>query len=164
MKAAEKRDQDRPSEAGFIVAKIHQVSGRIFGRLLREEGRFPINPAQGRILFALWKGKGRMSVGALSRETCLEPSTLTSMLDRLEAAGLVRRLPSAEDRRVVEIERTEADRALESRYSELSGRMTRLFYRGFSASEIAAFESALARILGNLEEEEQGARPGRGRD
>jgi hypothetical protein len=45
----------RPSEGGLLIAKVHQVGGRVFARLLRDEGSFPINPAQGRILFALWK-------------------------------------------------------------------------------------------------------------
>ena len=108
-----------------------------------------INPSQGRILFALWKEK-RMRIAELARETALEPSTLTSMLDRLEAAGLAARSPSKEDRRALVIECTAAGRALMSRYSSASERMTELFYGDMKAEEIAAFESTLKRIAGNL--------------
>ena len=135
---------------GFLLAKVHQVSSRVFARLLREEGGFPINPAQGRILFALWRKGGAIPVGELSKETALEPSTLTSMLDRLETAGLVRRSASPGDRRLVLVERTEADRALEAKYRALSARMTALYYEGMGAEEVAAFEGSLARILDNL--------------
>ena len=167
MKAAERGAGDRgadarregtrqpPSEGGFLLAKVHQVSGRVFARLLKEEGGISINPAQGRILFALWRVDGPLTIGELSRETALEPSTLTSMLDRLEGAGLVRRVASSEDRRVVTVERTDADRALEAKYREVSERMTRLFYGDMDGTQIAAFEGALDRILGNLFEAER---------
>jgi DNA-binding MarR family transcriptional regulator len=91
-----------------------------------------------------------VALTALGRETALEPSTLTSMLDRLEEAGLVRRVPSKEDRRAIMVERTEADRALEKRYAAISDRMTKLFYGSLPAAERKAFESTLARILDNL--------------
>jgi len=138
-----------PSEGGFLIAKAHQIGGRVFARMLKEEGGVAINPAQGRILFALWKA-GDMCASALSKETALEPSTLTSMLDRLEAAGLIRRAPSPEDRRVVVIERTDADRALEAVYLQASERMTELFYAGMAAPEIDAFERSLRKVVANL--------------
>ena len=81
-----------PFEGGYLIAKAHQISGRIFARLLKEAGGTEINPAQGRVLFALWKVNG-ISITTLAKETALEPSTLTSMLDRLESAGFVRRWP-----------------------------------------------------------------------
>jgi len=139
---------------GMLIAKVHQVSGRVFARLLRSQGVFPINPAQGRILFVLWR-RGSVNVKELSRETALEPSTLTSMLDRLEKADLLRRVPSQRDRRVVLVERTETDRALERRYGEVSARMTALTYGDMKADEIAGFESTLERILANLEKAER---------
>jgi MarR family transcriptional regulator, organic hydroperoxide resistance regulator len=147
------RGKRPPSEGGFLVAKAHQIGGRVFARMLKESSSAAINPAQGRILFALWKS-GDMSVGELSKETALEPSTLTSMLDRLEAAGLLRREASKDDRRVVMIERTEACLALEEEYGEASTRMTELFYRGMGAEEIAAFEASLRKIVANLTEAE----------
>jgi DNA-binding MarR family transcriptional regulator len=143
-----------PSEGGFLIAKAHQIGGRVFARILKEAAGATINPSQGRILFCLWKG-GDMSVSALSKETALEPSTLTSMLDRLEAAGLIRRSPSREDRRVIVIERTEADRALEKEYAEASKRMTALFYAGMDEAEIRSFEASLRKIVANLSSAER---------
>jgi DNA-binding MarR family transcriptional regulator len=137
------------SEGGYLVAKAHQIGGRVFAKLLREKGGAEINPAQGRILFALWKDQG-MSITQLSKETALEPSTLTSMLDRLEAAGLARRAPSPADRRAIVVECTEAGRALEKKHSALSKKMTAIYYEGMDASEIEAFENALRKIIANL--------------
>ena len=149
-----------PSEGGFLLAKVHQVSGRVFSRLLLEKGTIPINPGQGRILFVLWR-RGRIGIAELAKETSLQPSTLTSMLDRLEAIGLVRRVPDEADRRAYIIERTDADRALEADYREVSARMGSLFYGGMDADEIAAFERSLARILENLTTAEEELKTGK---
>ena len=109
-------------QGGFLIAKIHQISGRIFAGMLRDAG-IEINPAQGRILFVLWQQDG-IPIQTLREKTSLEKSTLTSMLDRLEEAGFVRRRFSTRDRRQILIERTDKDRALEQKYVAVSEEMT----------------------------------------
>ena len=139
-------------EGGFLVAKIHQVSGRIFAEILKKSGIDEINPAQGRILFVLWK-KDEIPISELARRTQLSKSTLTSMLDRLEEAGYIVRASSKEDRRIILIKRTAKDKSLENKYIRVSNEMTRLFYNGFTPKEIDTFENYLKRILANLTEE-----------
>ncbi|UCE39103.1 MAG: hypothetical protein JSW00_07775, partial [Thermoplasmata archaeon] len=80
-----------------------------------------------------------------------------SMLDRLERMGYVRRQRSKKDRRKILIKRTEKDRKMEKKYVEVSEEMTRLFYKGFSKSQIVRFEKDLELILNNLIEFEANA-------
>ena len=80
-------------EAGILIAKIHQLSGRVFNRKLKNNKLDKLNPAQGRIMFVLWN-KNSLPIHELSKETQLSKSTLTSMLDRLEEAGYIKRSPS----------------------------------------------------------------------
>ena len=136
------------SQGGFLMAKIRQVGGRITERMLKDCG-IEINSAQGRIMFALWQGDG-ISINELAQKTQLKKSTLTSMLDRLERMGYVKRQRCKVDRRKILIKRTKKDKNLENRYVELSGEITKLFYQGFSESEMDRFERDLARILDNL--------------
>ena len=136
-------------QGGFLISKVHQLSGRIFARMLRQYEVDEINPAQGRIMFVLWRSD-RIPISELARRTSLGRSTLTSMLDRLEQSGYVRRTPSPGDRRVTLIERTEKDRAFQQRYIQVSQEMGELFYDGFSEAEIDQFESYLERIQDNL--------------
>ena len=77
---------------------------------------------------------------------------MTSMLDRLEKIGYIKRQYSKTDRRKILIKRTEKDRIMEKKYVEVSGEMTKLFYKGFSRSQIDRFENDLERILDNLTE------------
>jgi len=136
------------SEGGFLIARIHQLSGRIFARVLKEH-EIEINPAQGRIMFVLWKNDG-IPITQLARKTSLEKSTLTSMLDRLEDAGYVARVPSPDDRRKILIRRTAKDKAWQKVYIRVSQQMSELFYAGFSQAEVDGFERYLKRIFDNL--------------
>jgi DNA-binding MarR family transcriptional regulator len=63
------------------------------------------------VMLALWSEDGR-SVGNLASTLALEPATLSPLLKRLEAAGLVARRRSTTDERVLVIELTDAGRAL----------------------------------------------------
>ena len=140
-------------EGGFLIAKIHQIAGRIFTQKLKDYN-IEINPAQGRIMFMLWRNEG-ISINELAEKTSLGKSTLTSMLDRLEAAGFIKRVPSRKDRRKIIIERTEKDRSFQDLYIQVSRDMTKLFYSAFSEDEIDEFENYLKRIFNNLVEYEK---------
>jgi DNA-binding MarR family transcriptional regulator len=140
------------SEGGFLLSKVHQLMGRVFNRLLKEHG-IEFNSAQGRILFVLWETDS-ISITQLAQATKLSKSTLTSMLDRLEEAGHLRREPSPEDRRITLITLTERNRLLRDRYDQVSGEMTELFYKDFSPEEVTAFEDYLRRVLENLSNSE----------
>ena len=135
------------------MAKIKQVGGRISERILKQYG-VEINNAQGRIMFALWQNDN-ISINELANKTQLKKSTLTSMLDRLEKMGYIRRQRSKTDRRKILIKRTKKDLTMEKKYVEVSEEMTMLFYKGFSASQVNRFEKDLEHILNNLIEFEK---------
>lgn len=139
----------RQTKGGFLISKIHQMSSRIFTKILKQNKLDEINSAQGRILFPLWMKDG-ISIVELTKETALSKSTLTSMLDRLEEAGYLKRVPSKSDRRKILIHLTEEGSQLQEKYSNVSKEMTELFYKGFKQSEIEEFEEYLERILKNL--------------
>ncbi len=142
-------------QAGFLLAKIHQLGGRVFARLMKKYGIDQINPAQGRIMFALWQ-QDDIPINDLAQRTKLGKSTLTSMLDRLEKAGLLKRVASKEDRRKILIQRTDKDKALESLYVRVSAEMHTLWYQGFTEPQMERFEADLQQILDNLSDFEKG--------
>jgi len=144
----------RQREAGILIAKIHQLSGRIFNQKLKNNKLDKLNPAQGRIMFVLWN-KNSLPIHELSKETQLSKSTLTSMLDRLEEAGYIKRSPSKKDRRKIIINLIKVDKEFEQNYINVSNKMLNLFYNGFSEEEIDQFESFLKRLLNNLVEFEE---------
>ncbi len=137
-------------EGGNLVAKIHQIGGRLFARILKAHGVDELNPAQGRIVYELWKEDG-ISQAQLASRTRLDKSTLALMLGRLERQGQLRRESDARDARRRIIRLTARNRAMHGAYARASERMTAIFYRGMGDAEIDAFEATLRKVLGNLE-------------
>ena len=135
---------------GFLVTRIKQVSGRLLERMLAEKGVDAFNGPQGRILFVLWQKDG-VPMSELSRQTGLATTSLTSMVDRMEASGLVRRERTVADRRKVLIYLTDEARALEKDYDEVSDEMNAIFYEGFGEEEAEQLDAYLNKVLANIE-------------
>ena len=136
---------------GFLVTKIKQLGDRIFEKILSEKNIDAFNGAQGRILYVLWQGDG-ISIRSLSIKCGLAITSLTTMLERMENQGLIRRVQSETDKRKTLLFLTEKAYALKDEYDSVSDKMGSIYYKGFSEEEITQFEEYLDRIRRNLEE------------
>ncbi|KQW79353.1 hypothetical protein ASC89_13795 [Devosia sp. Root413D1] len=65
------------------------------------------------VMMVLWEN-GKITMKALTDLVMLESNTLTPLLKKLEAAGLVKRTRNRDDERVLDIEITEAGLALKA--------------------------------------------------
>jgi len=137
---------------GFLISQVQHLSGRVFEKLLKECGVDVFNGAQGRILYVLWE-HGQLTITEIGHLTSLAKSTLTAMLDRMEAEGLIERIPDKKNRRQILISVTEKAKGYREKYNWVSDKMSEIFYDGFSDAEIIEFEKQLRRIIRNLEKE-----------
>jgi MarR family transcriptional regulator, organic hydroperoxide resistance regulator len=71
------------------------------GRVILED--FDISPPQFDALQYLINDGGELTIGELSSKLYLAPSTISDLVDRLEKNGLVQRIRSVEDRRIVKV-------------------------------------------------------------
>ena len=138
------------THGGFYVSRIQKLSSRVFERLLKDKKLDAFNGAQGRILYVLWEHE-RLSFSDVGKLTSLAKTTLTSMIDRMEEHGLVKRIPDKEDRRQIFVSITEKAKKFRQKYDAVSEEMNAIFYEGFSESEILHLDKLLERILSNLE-------------
>ncbi len=137
------------TKGGFFISQIKQVQSRIFEKLLKDNGIDDFNGAHGRILFVLWQ-EDDLTISQIGERTSLAKTTLTSMLDRMEEKGNIKRNFDPNDRRQIRITLTEKARALNDSYITVSAQMNELFYKGFSNEEIMQFENKLEKVLKNL--------------
>lgn len=100
-------------------------------------------------LLALWRTDGQ-SVGEIGAALGLETNTLTPLLKRLEAAGLVARSRDKRDERQVRVSLTDAGRAMQARAAHVPGCFAAA--TGMSLAEMAALRDALQRLRRNLAE------------
>ena len=124
----------------------------MFEHILSDKNIDAFNGAQGSLLYILWQEDG-IPIRELSRRSGLAVTSLTGMLDRMEAAGLIYRDRGDKDRRKVLIFLTDNARSLEKGYNEVTEEIENIYYKGFSEEEIDQCEKYLQRIFHNVEEQ-----------
>ena len=76
-------------------------------------GRVGLTPQQHQVLLALRASSdGELTIGQLAETMMVKPHSISGMADRLQALGLVERVPDKDDRRRVHLRLTEKARDL----------------------------------------------------
>ena len=141
------------TRGGTLLSQVHQVCGRVWNKILRENDMADLEGARGRIIFALW-GRDDVPIKALCEKTGLDKSTLTGIIDRLERDGYITKKPSETDKRSTLISLTGKEQEFAQKVQKVSNQMNKIFYKGFTNEEILQFDSMLERILANCKEAE----------
>ena len=89
------------------------------------------------------------TVAELARECHHDAGSMTRLLDRLEAKDLCRRVRSSDDRRVVNLELTDAGRAAAEDIPAILSDVQNAYLAGFSRDEWTALKGYLSRMLDN---------------
>ena len=103
-----------------------------------------------RVLAALRERDGRR-MGDLSDTTSIEVSTLTRLVDTMEAKGLVARRRAADDARVIVLHVTPAGRRLTQRIVPVAERYEQVALAGFTPAETEQLKAALRRLYDNMD-------------
>lgn len=127
-----------------LYAASRAVTRRYAG-LLAEAG---LTYPQYLTLLALWEAEGPLSVRELGTRLHLDSGTLTPLLKRMEAAGLVTRARDDEDERRVLVSVTDQGWELRDRVADVPARLADGM--GMSADEGRALRSLLEKVLHRL--------------
>lgn len=103
-----------------------------------------------RVLAALRERDGRR-MGDLSETTSIEVSTLTRLVDTMEAKGLVARRRAAADARAIVLHVTPAGRRLTQRIVPIAERYEQVALAGFGPAEAERLKAALRRLYNNMD-------------
>ena len=133
------------SSVGYLVKQLAQTVGKELDRRMVDLG---LTDAQWKPLLLLQQG-GCTTAVDLSRIACHDAGSVTRLLDRLEAKGLVQRVRSAEDRRVVNLELTEEGKKIAAQVPEIIAGLGNEVLKGFSRDEFDQFTNLLTRALAN---------------
>jgi DNA-binding MarR family transcriptional regulator len=95
-----------PADAAAIAARLRLSATRL-ARQLRRESDAALSPSQLSALSAVYR-HGPLTLGALAETERVAPPSITKVVAKLEAAGLVTRLPDERDRRVAWVAITRA--------------------------------------------------------
>lgn len=133
--------------AAYALAKACKAHRASVGALLAEHG---LHVGQEMVLLELWEEDG-LRGGELAARLGVEPPTVTKMLRRLEACGLVQRRPDPADARSFRVFVTRQGRTLEDAVARCWRVADERLVAGMSAEEAAELRRLLIRARSNLE-------------
>ena len=115
-----------------------------------QTGKWELLPGKPKILEFLLEHNG-CTQKEISRGCALDKSTVTSLLSRMEAKGLLTSCPAEGDRRHVQVFLTESGAHWATRTIEICAQVDRKATEGLSPEELQNFLTTFQKILNNLE-------------
>ena len=131
---------------GFRLAKVCKAHRGNVAGLLVEVG---LHVGQEMVLIELWQNDG-LRGGELACRLGVEPPTVTKMLRRLEAMGLIERRPDPADARSFRVYLTGSGRALEEPVLRCWERAEERTFAGLDSAERREFGRLLAKVRAGL--------------
>ncbi|MEY9968654.1 DNA-binding MarR family transcriptional regulator [Streptacidiphilus sp. MAP12-16] len=147
-----------PAEVELADAVL-RVAKRIRRGTFTRLSPFGITPSQGRALEVLARGShhgGRMiRLNQLAERLHIAPRSVTTVVDALEAAGLVARVQDPEDRRAILLRLTEAGERMVAQIGRVRQEVAEEYFGPVSPGDRAA----LLRLLRSTDEAFERAHP-----
>jgi DNA-binding MarR family transcriptional regulator len=139
------------SEANFLysITNIRQRLFRFLSRELAKRGIGEIAPSYGDILFVLDQ-KGTVTMQEVARHTIKDKSTVSSVINKLEAGGYIVKERDAADGRYTNLTLTPKARKLRPVLFEISKEMNEKLFEGFTEEEKQTLFRLMEKIDGNI--------------
>ncbi|WP_372528080.1 MarR family winged helix-turn-helix transcriptional regulator [Piscinibacter sp.] len=130
---------------GHVLFQLMLSMRREIESRMAEHG---LTDAQWKPLLMLKMGRAGTAF-ELSKEMCVDAGATTRMLDRLEAKGLIERVRSETDRRVLHVALTAEGEKVVEHVPHVLAATNNDFLRGFSKQEWTQLKELLQRMLAN---------------
>lgn len=136
---------DVPASIGHRLMNLMSLMRREVETRMAQHG---LTDAQWKPLWMLQMGRATTAM-ELAREMSVDAGAITRMLDRLETKGLIERVRSETDRRVVKLRLTAAGEAVVEHVPHVLAAVNNDFLRGFSDKEFQQLHHLLDRMVAN---------------
>jgi DNA-binding MarR family transcriptional regulator len=136
-----------PETLGYLLVQICRANRSQAQERLSQIG---LHTGQEMFLLRLWRQDGQTQT-ELADEICVQPATITRMIDRLAKEGLVERRSDEEDRRVSRVYLTEAGRALQRPVENIWHELEQESFANLSLDEKVLLRRLLLQVRENLD-------------
>lgn len=135
----------------YFVSKIKKKMLKFIERQLQEKGIEDIVPSYGNILTVLYDHNGSLSMKKIGELLGKEKSTITTLVNKLEKLGYVKKIKHNEDRRNTYACLTEKGRSVEMTFGEISREVQKTAYNNFTQVEKKELLRLLKKLSRNFE-------------
>ncbi len=125
----------------LLTTAQHAVSQHLNAKLVK----YDVTPSQYAVLSCLWQ-KEYATPKQIAEILCLETSTISGVLDRMQKKGLIDRMTSTEDRREIRVLLTEKGKSLEAPVSQIIDDVNEEVLCCFSPDEVLILKESLRKI------------------
>ncbi len=125
----------------LLTTAQHSVFQYLNGKL----SEYDVTPSQYEVLSCLWQ-REFATPKQISEILCLETSTISGVLDRMQKKGLIDRVINRNDRREVRVVPTEKGKALEEPISKIIDEVNEEVLKCFTDEEVALLKNQLRTI------------------
>lgn len=146
------------NQLGFLLGRAYYNYIGFLERFIADEGLDEhVKPGMGSLLFALYREDGR-TISELGKELQVAKSTMTGMVNRMEASGLIAIDSDKHDGRVARLRLTELARSIEPRCVRLAAKVEKLLCRGMSEADQKRLRAALMKLTATMTDHLQSKR------
>ena len=107
-------------------------------------------PTHGNILTALYESDEKLTMKDIANKIGKDKSTVTSLINKLESLGYIKKEKSMEDKRITYINLTEKARSIEDRFNFISSQVKDTAYNNFTDEEKEVFLRLLRKLNSNF--------------
>lgn len=125
----------------LLTTAQHSVFQYLNGKL----SEYDVTPSQYGVLSCLWQ-REFATPKQISEILCLETSTISGVLDRMQKKGLIDRVINRDDRREVRVVPTEKGKALEEPISKIIDEVNEEVLKCFTDEEVVLLKNQLRTI------------------
>lgn len=122
----------------LLTTAQHSVFQYLNGKL----SEYDVTPSQYGVLSCLWQ-REFATPKQISEILCLETSTISGVLDRMQKKGLIDRVINRDDRREVRVVPTEKGKALEEPISKIIDEVNEEVLKCFTEEDVAVLKNQL---------------------
>jgi DNA-binding MarR family transcriptional regulator len=131
---------------GYLLVQTCKAHRALAEKLWSEIG---LHVGQDMILRQLWPAEG-CTQSELADRLCIQPATVTKMLQRMEQTNLIQRRGDPDDQRVSRVYLTDQSRALLQPYEETWAKLEQYLLEGLSLEERVLLRRLLIQLQNNL--------------
>ena len=135
-----------PGSLNLLLMRVARAHRTMAASMLSRVG---LHPGQEALLMELWDQDGRTQAN-LAAALGVEPPTVTKMLQRMEATGLVQRRPDPTDRRAMRVFLTTKGRRLRGRVEKIWADLEERTVGDLSDRQRSSLRSLLTTLESNL--------------